>query len=305
MDLILYFYFLEIDSTGKLVKPHLSTEFGWMQMVKMQEAYGNLKSLLLDAKFTSPETAGWKYQVRRIIQHPCIFNPRLSEEEILERLSEIGDNSIERIKKFLHRIDWELNQMLERTFEFMEQKRAVALALEYCEELKKRLSNKDFAAYRVWNFVKMDDDEVDYRGRECFYPKVENESKTEGFPSEKLINQAREHLRILNGQNVHGRKIMSDADFQRLCGYVETMIEKDGLPDDLEPIAQVDFPNTHIRYLFYKIHAELYTTKEIKEHFIEFIHAVFKQFTGKRETTKAKFSEKPKSWDADTEKISR
>ncbi len=305
MDLILYFYFLENDSTGRLVNPNLSSEFGWAQMIEMQESYDNLKALLLDAKHTNPETAGWKYQIRRIIQHPCIFNPRLSEEEILEKLPEIGDKSIEHIKKFLRRVDWELDQITERTFEFTEQKRAVALALEYCEELKKRLADGGFAAYRIWNFVKMDNDEVDYKARERFFPKAENESKTEESLFETLKSQAREHLQILDGHNVYVRKIMLDADYKRLCDYVEAMIEKNGLPDGLEPIMQIDFPNTHIRYLFYQIHAKLYTTKEIKGYFIDFIHAVFKQFTGKKETTKAKFSEKPSSWDEDLEKMIR
>lgn len=131
-----------------------------------------------------------------------------------------------------------------------------------------------------------------------------------GIPSEeaepktsKLKEKALEYLRILSGFNVHGRKIMPDADYQRLRGYVDAMIEKGGLPDGLEPISQVDFPNGHIRYLFRCIHAEQYAARAVQDYFIDFIHAVFPSFTGKKETTKHKFGEQPTTWKPDLEKM--
>ncbi len=121
----------------------------------------------------------------------------------------------------------------------------------------------------------------------------------------KLKEKAKEHLRILSGRNVHGRQIMADADFQRLQGYVETMIEKEDLPVGLEPVLQVNFPNGHIIYLFYLIHKDLYTTKKVKDYFIDFLHSVFEQLTGGKATTKKKFSVKPSSWEGDLAIINR
>jgi hypothetical protein len=171
MDLILYFYFLDVDPSGKLVNPHLSEEFDSAQLLEVKKSYDSLKDLLLDVEFTSPETLGWKYQIKRIIEHPCTFNPNLSEIEILKFLSEYGNKSVERIKKFLRRIEWDLDQKPEQTFELREQKRAIALAMEYCEELKKRLADKDFAAYKIWDFVKGDSEYVNYGQRERLYSK--------------------------------------------------------------------------------------------------------------------------------------
>lgn len=119
----------------------------------------------------------------------------------------------------------------------------------------------------------------------------------------KLKEKALEYLQILSGQNMHGQKIMSDADFHRLRVYVEAMIETGGFPNGLEPISQVHFPNNHIRYLFRCIHAEQYAKRKIQNHFVDFIHAVFPKFTGKKETTKHKFGEQPTTWNADLEKM--
>lgn len=119
----------------------------------------------------------------------------------------------------------------------------------------------------------------------------------------KLRPKALDYLLILNGLNIYGRKIMPDTDFQRLKSYVETMIEHGALPTTLEPFSEVRFPNGHIRYLFRCIHAEQYGRRIIQNHFIDFIHAVFPKFTGKKETTKRKFGEPPTTWILDLEKM--
>lgn len=128
-----------------------------------------------------------------------------------------------------------------------------------------------------------------------------------GFEAlEKLKDQAKEYLKILTGNNPQGQKIMSDHDFQRLSGYVDGLIESECLPVNIKPISQIDFPNGHIRYLFYLIHKELYTTKKIKGYFIDFLHAVFEQFAkAEKRTTKTKFSVKPGSWERDIQVMNR
>jgi hypothetical protein len=121
--------------------------------------------------------------------------------------------------------------------------------------------------------------------------------------ADKIKPNALEYLQILSGKNVHGQQIMFDADFKRLKSYVETMIEQGRLPEGLEPISQVQFPNSHIRYLFRCIHAEQYAERKIQDHFIDFIHVVFPMFTGKKEITKRKFGEEPTTWKPDLEKM--
>lgn len=121
----------------------------------------------------------------------------------------------------------------------------------------------------------------------------------------KLKEKARGYLNILSGSNVHGREIMPEEDFQRLLFYVESMIEKGGLPIDLKPISQIDFPNGHIIYLFYLIHKDLFTTKEIHGYFFDFLHEVFEQLRGEKATTRKKFSVKPSTWDTDFGNINR
>lgn len=134
---------------------------------------------------------------------------------------------------------------------------------------------------------------------EEFVPALENQEII------KRKDEAFEELKILKGLNVHGEKIMSDTDFERLRGYVDRMIEANGLPDNLEPISQIIFPNGHVSYLFYLIHKRLYSTKKIRKYFIEFLHIVFVQFKGDKETTKKRFSIKPESWDMDFKEINK
>lgn len=137
---------------------------------------------------------------------------------------------------------------------------------------------------------------------------LENRKAKTAAPKEmahiaRLNEKALSYLQILSGHNVHGKKIMSDADFQRLQSYVQLIIEKGSLPDNLEPIREVRFPNAHLRYLFHCIHAELYSRRKIQDHFIDFLHALFPKFTGKKAITKRKFGEQPATWNADLEKM--
>lgn len=120
---------------------------------------------------------------------------------------------------------------------------------------------------------------------------------------DKIKPKAFEYLQILGGKNVYGQQIMLEEDFQRLKNYVEAMVEQGKVPEGLEPISQVRFPNGHIRFLFRCIHAEQYAKRKIHDYFIDFIHAVFPTFSGKKEVTKRKFGEEPTTWKPDLAKI--
>jgi hypothetical protein len=96
-------------------------------------------------------------------------------------------------------------------------------------------------------------------------------------------------------------KIMSDNDFERLTNYITTLIDTGTLPPDIQPIPQTATTTEYLRYTFYKIHKELYTTKPIRTEWIELLHAVFIQFKDtEHKTTRKKFSTIPPHYDQDT-----
>jgi hypothetical protein len=111
---------------------------------------------------------------------------------------------------------------------------------------------------------------------------------------------ATEHLAFLSGHNIKNEKIMTDTQYKQLLNYTYYLIEKETLPPNIKPIPQIGFASNGIRYTFYKIHEYLYGTQSIKQTWIDFIHEVFSQFkNAAKTTTKAKFSEKPNSYEAD------
>lgn len=116
----------------------------------------------------------------------------------------------------------------------------------------------------------------------------------------KKENTVRLILARLNGMSPQKRRIMSEADFNRLITYTDHLVLTDTLPTEIVPIAQTDISNEHIRYTFYLLHSKLFGSRRIKQSFIDFLHRVFTQFTGTQpRTTKAKFATAPKSYHRD------
>lgn len=111
---------------------------------------------------------------------------------------------------------------------------------------------------------------------------------------------ARKHLHFLSGYNIQDEKIMTDNDYNKLLKYVDHLIENDELPDNITKIPNTGVSNGMIRYTFYLIHKELYTTISIKTAWIDFLMAVFFQFDSTSYiTTKTKFSTKPSNYNHD------
>ena len=124
------------------------------------------------------------------------------------------------------------------------------------------------------------------------------------FASQK--STARTFLYFLSGNNPQQNKIMKDDDYNRLLQYVDTLIENEKLPVEIKKIPQINVSNGMIRYTFYLIHKELFTTKTIKPVWIDFIHAVFEQFNKTEwNTTKTKFSAKPSNYQHDMRVMKR
>ncbi len=131
-------------------------------------------------------------------------------------------------------------------------------------------------------------------------------SKKDKATVDQQKQYALEHLAFMSGYNIKNEKIMPEADYNRMIEYTYHLIEKGKLPTGIKKIPQTGFAAISIRYTYYKIHEFLYGTQSIKKEWIDFLHAVFQQFKNAQpSTTKTKFSEKPKSYDADLKQMKR
>jgi hypothetical protein len=131
-------------------------------------------------------------------------------------------------------------------------------------------------------------------------------SKKDKATIDQQKQYALEHLAFMNGYNIKNEKIMPDSDHNRMMEYTYHLIEKGKLPTGIKKIPQTGFAANGIRYTYYKIHEFLYGTQSIRKEWIDFLHAVFQQFKDTQpSTTKAKFSTKPKAYDADLKQMKR
>jgi hypothetical protein len=110
------------------------------------------------------------------------------------------------------------------------------------------------------------------------------------------------HLAFLSGYNIMGKKIMREEDYKRVLEYTHRMIKEERLPEGMTVVPQINIPSNFLRFTYYQIHKELYTSNRIKGYFIDFLHQVFRQFENTMpSTTKTKFSQPPKSYYLDLE----
>lgn len=117
---------------------------------------------------------------------------------------------------------------------------------------------------------------------------------------------AYQHLSFLKGANAQNQIIMSGKQFEYLIDRVNVLIETDLVPEIKEPLPQINLATIYIRYTFYLLHKEFFTTKTIKDCWINFLHDMFTQFeNADRTTTKTKFSEKPPLYDVDLQRLKK
>ena len=118
--------------------------------------------------------------------------------------------------------------------------------------------------------------------------------------TEEQKSTAFQHLTFFKGFNTQHEKIMTDDQFCSLIEAVNSLIELETVPTIDKQLPQINLPSNYIRYTFYLLHKSLYTTKSIKDSWINFLHDMFSQFkNAERTTTKSKFSEKPPLYDTD------
>jgi hypothetical protein len=149
---------------------------------------------------------------------------------------------------------------------------------------------------------------------QVFVPTVANEGTKTTKPKatqqkistqkQKSITQKR--IAFLSGYNRLNAKIMSETDFALLNTYICSLIDTGTMPTNIQQISQTGTTNEYLRYTFYLIHKELYTTRPIRPEWIDLLHAVFAQFNDvEKETTRKKFSTVPQHYETDIKEIEK
>lgn len=90
----------------------------------------------------------------------------------------------------------------------------------------------------------------------------------------EIIHSIFDYMKGLNEQK---EKIFSDEDFNLLIKYTTELIEQEKIPV-LEKQLQPKISNDLLRFSFWVLHKELYTTKRIKPYFYDFVQVVFSNF---------------------------
>lgn len=84
-------------------------------------------------------------------------------------------------------------------------------------------------------------------------------------------------LDYLKGNSQKREKILSDEDFEILIKYTTELIQQEQVPvisKQLHP----KISNELIRFTYWVLHKELYTTRKIRNYFYDFVKAVFSNF---------------------------
>jgi hypothetical protein len=149
---------------------------------------------------------------------------------------------------------------------------------------------------------------------QIFVPTVQNEGAKNTKPKatkQKITTQeqksiAQKRFAFLSGYNRKNEKIMSDDDFARLTTYICSLIETGIVPPNIQPISQTGTTSEYLRYTFYLIHKDLYTTRPTRPEWLDLLHAVFTQFQDVEvATTRKKFSTVPPHYEKDVREIEK
>lgn len=103
----------------------------------------------------------------------------------------------------------------------------------------------------------------------------------------------------LKGENEKGEKIMADEEYSRLVQMVFHLVEKKEVPPDERPIGNIQITNELLQLTFWVLHKELYTTKEIKGYFIDFLKDKFVAFEKSPDSLRSRFGRKSKVYPHD------
>lgn len=102
-------------------------------------------------------------------------------------------------------------------------------------------------------------------------------------------------LGYLKTNNEKREKIMSDEQYDLMIGYVKFYIENNSLPEVSSKLESLKISKELLRFTFWVLHKNLYTTKSIRPNFIQLMKVVFSDFDNwEYSTLKRKFGNKEK-----------
>lgn len=82
----------------------------------------------------------------------------------------------------------------------------------------------------------------------------------------------------MKGENEKKDKILNDDEYQSLLMYITHLVEKEEVPKVIKQL-QPKISNDQLRFSFWVLHSELYTTKRKRKYFYYFIKDVFINFS--------------------------
>jgi len=98
---------------------------------------------------------------------------------------------------------------------------------------------------------------------------------------------------FMKGVNDAKQQIMPEDEYNLMIGHIVAFIEEEKIPFIEKKINKTNITNELLRFLFWVLHKEHYTTTSINPNFFEFIKATFKQFDDvSHKTLRSKFANK-------------
>ncbi len=103
--------------------------------------------------------------------------------------------------------------------------------------------------------------------------------KYEEFQKTKEVDFISSVISYMKGKNEKGEIILNEKDYNLLYLYVQELIEKEKVPN-IKKQLKPKISNDLLRFTFWVLHYEKYTTKKIRLYFYDFIKEAFENFKG-------------------------
>jgi hypothetical protein len=116
----------------------------------------------------------------------------------------------------------------------------------------------------------------------------------------RYTKEITEHIFFLKGR-WNGTLIMTEENYHRLIKYTCFLVENNALPSDIISIPPTCISDAFIKHTYYRLY-KIYKNVA-RENWVNFLHAVFQQFTCPASTTSKKFSQYCDSSNYDNDKI--
>ncbi|ANF49971.1 hypothetical protein A0O34_05260 [Chryseobacterium glaciei] len=102
-------------------------------------------------------------------------------------------------------------------------------------------------------------------------------------------------LGYLKGNNDKREKIMSDEQYHLMINNITYYLDNERLPENIQKISHLKIPKNLLRFTFWVLHKQLFTTSQIKDDFLHLIKSMFSDFNNwEFSTFKTKFGNRDK-----------